>query len=302
MEESSEYCLIALFCIIQTIRIVLNHHKFCGFQNLLLLFCLCWCFFRVIALFVSFILSILNEIGLLTGNGATTTQLILNDLPSFVMVALLSVLICYFLYLIHHNIWSKHFKFILFTLLILLNVAHILILTVIDVLMIFIDTSLLTYFSLAMSSISYFVLCIGLIYVSIRIYFVKKRTLPNDHPTPLKMGICSTIICVAIIIRCIYDLISTCFGQSLISMICTGDDPIDFCKDSENARIIILIFQICEFTLMTIWEIIPLTSLVVMFWYIPHSKTYNPFPHFNNEDLTDDSSISEYDEIEPLLK
>ncbi|BFU26753.1 hypothetical protein EHI8A_002310 [Entamoeba histolytica HM-1:IMSS-B] len=295
-----EYFIIAILCIIQSIRIVKNHHRFCGFQNLIILFALSWCVFRVVDLMIAFFLFLFSDFEK-ENSIEMSIQWMISDVPSFVMVAILSFVTYYYASLIHHYKWSN-WKINIIVIILLLNFFHILSLSIIDIMLVFEQTKYLIISTFAFSGITYFILLVGLYYVSVRIFFINSHDLEQSHPSPIQMGIAGIIICLTISTRFIYDLISSIEGRSLLSLLCSAETPSSICEN--NFVVVTLFAQLMECVLMTLWEIIPLTCLIVLFWNIPKSKSYDPFPHFQNiqdDDSSESSLLTQNNETFPFI-
>ncbi|ELP95102.1 hypothetical protein EIN_254560 [Entamoeba invadens IP1] len=57
---TAEYIVLAGLCLVQSIRIIKNHHKICGFQNVLVLLLMFWSIFRVVETMIAFLLIVLD--------------------------------------------------------------------------------------------------------------------------------------------------------------------------------------------------------------------------------------------------
>ncbi|EKE41340.1 hypothetical protein ENUP19_0216G0012 [Entamoeba nuttalli] len=294
---SIEYLVIAVLCFIQSLRIVKNHHKCCGFQNLLIIFLICWCLFRISDLMIRFFLILFTHQPDDFIDQTTSVEWLISDIPSFVMVGLLSFFIYYYLFLIHSSHW-QYAKLISIIIIITINLFHILSLISIDISLMIKPTTAAIHLTFCCSSFVYLLVVGGLLYVSVRIFFINPHVLEQSHPKPSAMGVCGLVICLAISTRLIYDFSSAIVGQSILSLLCSNESS--FC--SEHFGIVVFFSQIIEVVLMSLWEIVPLTTLVILFWNIPSNKSYDPFPHFQYlVEETDDSSYVTYDATTPLI-
>ncbi|ELP93977.1 hypothetical protein EIN_181440 [Entamoeba invadens IP1] len=280
-----------------------SSHRFCGFQNLLILSAFCWCCFRIFDILFSFfflLYTILNTSP--SDSTSPTPEWLISDISSFVMVIILSSLVYYFAFLIHEDNWGR-MKKIVIVVLVILNIFHIVTLSAIDITLMFKNDEYLTVLTMAFATVSYFCVLVGLCYVSIRVFSVSPHKLEQSHPSPKSMGIAGIIISICVSTRFIYDFGSAVAGKSLLALLCddtTGKNIASICYN--NPESVVIFADIIEFLLMTFWEIIPLSTLLVLFWNVPKSKTYNPFENLFKATDAEENSSTDVAESTPFIE
>ena len=286
---SVEYLIIVLLCIIKTAEIVKNRHNFFGFQNLMIVISLCWCIFRELDLLISTFFQVFS------GKSDEHAGYLIKDIPSFVMVGLLSYL-CYYYFSLIHKTASKCFSVGFIVFLIVFNICHISSLFIVDMMLMFSDssTSVLTVCTMCFSAVCYIVILIMLVIVSIQIRFVDPHDFDQSHPRPISMMIAGGIICLCVLTRIIYDIASAAVGDSVINKMCNTQHPMGFCDDKKATEIVVMIVVV---VLMTLWEIVPLICLIVCFWKIPKKQEYFKFEGLFEQSEREEGYRYEYDTL-----
>ena len=282
------YLAFLVILIIQMIKILKNHHRICGIQNIIFVILFGWCFIRLIDNSVGVGILLVEPSRMNTINYMENYQYLISDIGDFVIILLFSFFIFYYSYLIY-RFESPMMRNTVLLILIIVNLANFIAMLTFDIHLMKGDDSNF-YLSYFFSSSVYIVLLILMIFVTVKIFNINIYGLDYYHPKPTNMGIASIIVCISIVAKTIYLIASGFCQSSPLSLICSEENPSSICTDQYGK--VYYITGLIEILLFSSWEILPIATILILYWEIPTLKHQESVVSFDHLFSIKDESVS----------
>ena len=281
------YFLFFIILIIQMIKILKNHHKLYGIQNIIFMFLFSWCFMRMIDNGLSFGLGIEDQSKLHEINHMESYQYLIKDIGDIIGVLLFSFFTFYCSFLLY-RFEAPKWRNIIALILIIGNTVNVITTITLDI-EIFEGKEeyyFITYFT---EGIMYLLLFILVIYNSIKIISINMYGLDYYHPKPFSLRIALIILSISLFAKMVYSIASGCTKQSLFSLICSEEYPSSICTD--NYEELYYSIGVVEILINFIWELLPIVTIIILYWNVPSLNNPDSLHHLNCLFSVQDESV-----------